>query len=111
MSQKGKLNTKEKVEIIKKYRQGEISLVQAARDAGVGTTTIYRWSARYETEGAAGLFWGILKRERYYGKRFTSKQELVQMIECYIRYYNTRRVQRNLGVLTPIEKHKLCLAA
>ena len=56
-------------------------------------------------------FWGILKRERYYGKRFTSKQELVQMIECYIRYYNTRRVQRNLGVLTPIEKHKLCLAA
>ena len=55
MSQKGKLNTEEKVEIIKKYRQGEISLVQAARDAGVGTTTIYRWSARYETEGAAGF--------------------------------------------------------
>ena len=53
MSQKGKLNTEEKVEIIKKYRQGEISLVQAARDAGVGTTTIYRWSARYEAEGAA----------------------------------------------------------
>ena len=50
MSQKGKLNTEEKVEIIKKYRQGEISLVQAARDAGVGTTTIYRWSARYETD-------------------------------------------------------------
>ncbi len=25
MSQKGKLNTEEKVEIIKKYRQGEIS--------------------------------------------------------------------------------------
>lgn len=55
MSQKGKLNTEEKVEIIKKYQQGEISLVQAARDAGVGTTTIYRWSARYEAEGAAGF--------------------------------------------------------
>lgn len=55
MSQKGKLNTEEKVEIIKKYRQGEISLVQAARDAGGGTTTIYRWSARYEAEGAAGF--------------------------------------------------------
>jgi transposase InsO family protein len=27
------------------------------------------------------------------------------------RYYNTRRVQRNLGVLTPLEKHNLCLAA
>ena len=56
-------------------------------------------------------FWGILKRERYYGRQFTSKHELVQMIQQYIRYYNTRRVQRNLGVLTPMEKHTLCLAA
>lgn len=56
-------------------------------------------------------FWGILKRERYYGRRFTSKQELVQMIVSYIRYYNTRRVQRNLCVLTPMEKHQLYLAA
>lgn len=56
-------------------------------------------------------FRGILKRERYYGRRFTSKQELVQMITCYIGNYNTRRVQRNLGPLTPMEKHKLCLAA
>ncbi len=56
-------------------------------------------------------FWGILKRERYYGRRFTSKRELVQMIQQYIRCYNTRRVQRNLGVLTPTEKHALCLAA
>ena len=56
-------------------------------------------------------FWGILKRERYYGKRFTNKQELIQMITNYISYYNNRRVQRNLGVLTPIEKHNLFLAA
>ena len=51
-------------------------------------------------------FWGILKRERYYGKRFTSKQDLVNMITSYISYYNSRRVQRNLGVLTPLEKHQ-----
>lgn len=56
-------------------------------------------------------FWGILKRERYYGKRFTSKQELVRMIVNYISYYNSRRVQRNLGILTPMEKHRLFLAA
>ena len=56
-------------------------------------------------------FWGILKRERYYGRRFISKHELVQMIQQYIRYYNTRRVQRNLGILMPMEKHALCLAA
>ena len=58
-------------------------------------------------------FWGILKRERYYGKRFTSKQELVQMIRDYdyIYYYNTQRVQRNLGVVTPMEKSLMALAA
>lgn len=56
-------------------------------------------------------FWGILKRERYYGRHFASKQELITMIHCYISYYNNRRVQRNLGVLTPMEKHCLALAA
>lgn len=56
-------------------------------------------------------FWGILKRERYYGKRFTSKKELVQMIQRYIHCYNTCRVQSNLGLLTPMEKYELYLAA
>ena len=56
-------------------------------------------------------FWGILKRERYYGRRFTSREELVQMIENYIIYYNNPRVQRNLGVLTPMEKHQIYLLA
>lgn len=55
-------------------------------------------------------FWGILKRERYYGRRFTSRQELIQMIEDYIVYYNSERLQRGLGVLTPLEKHKLAMA-
>lgn len=56
-------------------------------------------------------FWGILKRERYYGRRFTDRASLVQMIEDYILYYNTKRLQRNLGILTPFEKHELYLAA
>lgn len=51
-------------------------------------------------------FWGILKREKYYGIRFESKDKLVEMITTYIEYYNTRRYQRKLGVLTPIEKHR-----
>ena len=36
---------------------------------------------------------------------FISKQALVQMIQHYIHYYNTRRVQRNLGILTPRSMH------
>ncbi len=31
-------------------------------------------------------FWGILKRERYYGRRFTSREQLVKMIQEYITY-------------------------
>ena len=56
-------------------------------------------------------FWGILKRERYYGNRFTARDSLVKMIEDYIEYYNTRRLQRKLGILTPFEKHEQYLAA
>ncbi len=51
-------------------------------------------------------FWGILKRERYYGRKFTDRESLVQMLEDYISYYNTKRLQRNLGILTPMEKHE-----
>ncbi len=51
-------------------------------------------------------FWGIIKREKYYGKKFTDKTELVKMIEIYMSYYNNKRLQRNLGILTPFEKHQ-----
>lgn len=56
-------------------------------------------------------FWGILKRERYYGKKFTDRESLIKMIENYIDYYNNKRLQRNLGVLTPMEKHLSYLQA
>ena len=39
-------------------------------------------------------FWGILKRKRYYGRRFTSKHELVQMIQqdrTYLPQYTERK--------------------
>lgn len=59
------------------------------------------------TEG----FRGILKRECYYGKRFESREDVVDMIESYIYYYNNRRYQRQLGVVTPIEKYEQYLSA
>ena len=51
-------------------------------------------------------FWGILKRETYYGKRFTSKTDLIKAIEAYIHYYNTERIQRKLHLMAPVEYHK-----
>lgn len=56
-------------------------------------------------------FWGILKRERYYGKAFYSRESLVEMIEGFIHYYNTERLQRKLGVVTPLEKNAMYYAA
>ena len=56
-------------------------------------------------------FWGILKRERYYGRHFSSREALVSMIEEYITYYNGRRLQRNLAIMTPMEKHESYLYA
>lgn len=56
-------------------------------------------------------FWVILKRERYYGKAFNSRETLVEMIEQFIHYYNTERLQRKLGVVTPLEKNAMYYAA
>jgi transposase InsO family protein len=51
-------------------------------------------------------FWGILKRERYYGYKFTDRDQLAQMIQEYIDFYNYHRLQRRLSVMTPMEFHK-----
>ena len=51
-------------------------------------------------------FWGIMKREMYYGKKYKTKEELIKAIEKYIDYYTNRRVQRNLCILTPQEYYE-----
>lgn len=51
-------------------------------------------------------YWGILKSEMYYLKKFTFKVELVEAIEAYIAYYNTKRYQFRLHCMTPVEYHK-----
>ena len=57
------------------------------------------------------VFGELLKRERYYGKKFMDKEFLIEMIKNYIRYYNIKRLQRNLGIVTPMEKYEMYLAA
>lgn len=50
-------------------------------------------------------FWGILKSEMYYLRKFTSKFELIKSITDYITYYNTRRYQIRLCCMSPMEYH------
>ncbi|MEG2929712.1 MAG: IS3 family transposase, partial [Oscillospiraceae bacterium] len=55
--------------------------------------------------GPMESFWGMLKSEMYYLHKFTSADELVAAIEGYITFYNTRRYQRRLHCMTPMEFH------
>lgn len=50
-------------------------------------------------------FWGILKSEMYYLRKFTNEQELTTAIENYILFYNTKRYQKRLRCMTPMEFH------
>lgn len=50
-------------------------------------------------------FWGILKSEMYYLRKFTDKQDLIDAIGQYIHFYNTRRYQKRLRCMTPMEFH------
>ena len=50
-------------------------------------------------------FWGILKRETCYGRKFNEREALVKAIENYIDYYNNERIQRKLHLMTPLEFH------
>lgn len=74
--------------------------------ADAGMTQSMSRVAKCIDNGPMEGFWGILKREQYYGKRFESRESLVAMIEEYIFYYNHQRLQRNLGVQTPMEKYE-----
>ena len=53
--------------------------------------------------GAMESFFGRLKTECYFGKRFESFAELKQTIHDYIHYYNNERIQVKLKGLSPVE--------
>lgn len=68
--------------------------------------------ARCIDNGPMEGFWGLMKREMYYTRKYQTKAELINAINSYMNYYTNQRPQRKLGVLTPMEYHeKLLLAA
>lgn len=66
MPQKGKLKAEEKISLIRRYQEGEISFGDAVAQAGGDRKTFRRWVKRYEAEGAAGFF--PYERNRVYSE-------------------------------------------
>lgn len=62
--------------------------------------------------GPMGAFWGMLKSEMYYLKKFHTYDELKEAVCDYIEYYNNHQYQKRLNRMTPIEyrKHLTCAA-
>ena len=48
-------------------------------------------------------FFGIMKKEMFYNQEFKSLDELKRKMIDYINYYNTKRINKKRGGLTPIE--------
>jgi transposase InsO family protein len=53
--------------------------------------------------GPMEAFWGMMKSEMYYLKKFSSYDEIEAAINEYIEYYNNHRYQKRLNCMTPIE--------
>ena len=60
--------------------------------------------------GPMESFWGFLKTEMYYLRKFDTFEELKIAVEEYIYYYNNNRYQEKLGCLSPMEYHELMAA-
>lgn len=55
MSRKSKIDSSEKVKIVEKCLNQNLSVTAAAKEMNVGQTSIRRWISIYETEGPTGL--------------------------------------------------------
>lgn len=75
---------------------------KAKLDKGGMTQSMSRVS-RCIDNGPMEGFWGILKSEMYYLHKFNTYEELKIAIEEYIDYYNSKRYQKRINYMAPLE--------
>ena len=51
-------------------------------------------------------FFGLLKSELFYLKKFKSVEDFIKELKSYIKYYNTKRIKIKLKGLSPVEYRK-----
>jgi putative transposase len=52
--------------------------------------------------GPMEAFWGTLKCEKYYLHKYHTYEELINAVNEYINFYNTKRLQKRLNGLSPL---------
>lgn len=55
-------------------------------------------------------FWGTLKSEMYYLRKLSTFEELEQAIDEYIKFYNTKILQKKLKGMAPVEYRRHTLS-
>lgn len=83
-----------------KYKLNSINAVQSMSRVG-----------RCINTSPMEAFWGTLKSEMYYLRKFSTFEELEQAIDEYIKFYNTKRLQKKLKGMAPVEYRSHTLAA
>ena len=92
MSRKTKRSAEEKVRIVRKYKDGGISLRGAAAEAGVDWETLQRWVVQYGAEGVAAFLPN--RRNRVY-----SRDLKLQAVQDYLsRKGSLKEVSKKYGL-------------
>ena len=100
---KRKVSVEDKTYAVNLYLDGKESQRQIADMFDVSLASVQQWIRNYESMGANAF---TLKGNKKYSKEL--KQ---QAVLDYLAGYNNKRLQRNLGILTPMEKHEIYLQA
>lgn len=83
-----------------KHKLNEINGIQSMSRVG-----------RCIDNGPMEAFWGNLKSEMYYLRKFSTFEELEQAIDEYVKFYNKKRLQKKLKGMAPIEYRSHTLVA
>jgi transposase InsO family protein len=70
---------------------------------GAGMTQSMSRIGKCIDNGPMEGFFGILKTEMFYGKKFESMDNLIEKIRSYITFYNEKRFQKRLKCLAPMD--------
>ena len=82
-------------------------------DASCRANTVYVKKGCSPDNAACEGFFGRLKNEMFYGRSWigVTMDDFINELNSYINWYNTKRIKKSLGYMSPVEyRHSLGLA-